>query len=389
MENYTVKRLASIDVFRALTMFFMLFVNDIPGLSNIPHWLLHARYDEDMLGFSDVIFPSFLFVMGMSIPFAILKRMEKGDSISKVLWHIGERTLALLVMGLFTVNLESYDGEAAGLPHPYFAMIMVVAFFMIWNLYPKAENWKKYLYLGLKIMGVVLLLGLFFIYKGSDGTTFEPRWWGILGLIGWTYLVAAIVFLVTRIRLWAVIVAWLLFLTLSVLAHADVFHLPFVPSEMTLHALGVSGVFTSVLLIHFGNKENPYKFIGICCGLALLMLILSFVVHPFWIFSKIQATPTWLFACNAIAFFLVALLYGLTDVCDHTKWFNVVRPAGTVTLTCYIIPYFWYSAQSVLGWEYPDFFSGGIPGLFKSLVYSLAVVWLAGGLLKLHIRLKI
>ena len=69
-------RIATIDVFRAITMFLMLFVNDIPGLRQIPHWLLHAKAHEDMLGFSDIIFPSFLFVMGMSVPFAILKRQE-------------------------------------------------------------------------------------------------------------------------------------------------------------------------------------------------------------------------------------------------------------------------------------------------------------------------
>ena len=110
-------RIATIDVFRALTMFLMLFVNDIPGIKQIPHWLLHAKMDEDMLGFSDIIFPCFLFVMGMSVPFAILKRQEKGKSLGGTLKHIFERTVALIVMGLFTVNLGSYDGNVTGLPY--------------------------------------------------------------------------------------------------------------------------------------------------------------------------------------------------------------------------------------------------------------------------------
>ena len=53
-------RIATIDVFRAITMFLMLFVNDIPGVKQIPHWLLHAEMNEDMLGFSDISFPCFL-----------------------------------------------------------------------------------------------------------------------------------------------------------------------------------------------------------------------------------------------------------------------------------------------------------------------------------------
>ncbi|MDR2148451.1 MAG: heparan-alpha-glucosaminide N-acetyltransferase domain-containing protein, partial [Tannerella sp.] len=71
MKNTKTIRIAALDVFRAITMFLMLFVNDIPGLKNIPHGLLHAAADEDMLGFSDIIFPAFLFAMGMAIPYAI------------------------------------------------------------------------------------------------------------------------------------------------------------------------------------------------------------------------------------------------------------------------------------------------------------------------------
>lgn len=55
-------RIASIDIFRGLTMFFMLWVNSFWSLSEVPHWLQHAARGEDMLGFSDVIFPAFLFI---------------------------------------------------------------------------------------------------------------------------------------------------------------------------------------------------------------------------------------------------------------------------------------------------------------------------------------
>ena len=194
-------RIATIDVFRALTMFLMLFVNDIPGIKQIPHWLLHAKMDEDMLGFSDIIFPCFLFVMGMSVPFAILKRQEKGESLGSTLKHIFERTIALIIMGLFTVNLGSYDGNATGLPYSWYVILLVISFFLTWNLYPKAEGKKKYLYEGLKIVGRAMILGLFILFEGKNGATFGIKWWGILGLIGWTYLVTAIVFLIARIRL--------------------------------------------------------------------------------------------------------------------------------------------------------------------------------------------
>lgn len=382
-------RIATIDVFRAITMFLMLFVNDIPGIKQIPHWLLHAKMDEDMLGFSDIIFPCFLFVMGMSVPFAILKRQEKGESLLGTSKHIIERTLALVVMGLFTVNLGSYDGEATGLPYSWYTILLVLSFFLTWNLYPKAEGVKKYLFNAMKMSGVVLMVGLFCIFEGKNGAVFAPKWWGILGLIGWTYLVTTIVFLIVRTRLLWMAFAWVLFMALSLLTHGGILNLSFLPSDMTHHALGVSGAFASVLLIHWGNREKPFKFIGTMLGLGFVMLALFLVSHPYWIISKIQATPTWLFVCNAISFFMVGFLYFLTDVWDKTAWFSIIKPAGTVTLTCYIIPYFWYSVQSLLGWHYPDSLCAGVPGLCRSLLFSLVVVWIAGALMKVNVRLKI
>ena len=382
-------RIATIDVFRAITMFLMLFVNDIPGVKQIPHWLLHAKADEDMLGFSDIIFPCFLFVMGMSVPFAILKREEKGESLLGTSKHILERTLALVVMGLFTVNLGSYDGSATGLPYSWYVILLVMSIFLIWNLYPKADGVRKHLYQGMKIVGILLMVGLFCIYEGKNGAVFAPKWWGILGLIGWTYLVTTIVFLIVRTRLLWMTLAWALFLVLTILSHNGMLDLSSLPSDMTHHALGVSGAFASVLLIHWGNRERPFKFIGTMVGLGALMMGLFFISHPYWIISKIQATPTWLFVCNTISFFMVGFLYFLTDVKGKANWFSIIKPAGTVTLTCYIIPYFWYAVQRLLGCQYPDFLCVGVPGLCRSLLFSLVVVWMAGVLMKIHVRLKI
>ena len=119
------------------------------------------------------------------------------------------------------------------------------------------------------------------------------------------------------------------------------------------------------------------------------MQALMFVAHPHWIISKIRATPTWLFACNAIAFTLVGVLYYLADVKGKAAWFNIIKPAGVATLTCYMIPYLWYAIQGLLGWHYPAICYEGWGGIVKSLLFSLAVVWIAGGLNKASIRLKI
>ena len=58
-------------------MILMIWVNDFWTLISIPKWLKHAPAEEDYLGFSDLIFPWFLFAMGLSIPFAFSYRLKE------------------------------------------------------------------------------------------------------------------------------------------------------------------------------------------------------------------------------------------------------------------------------------------------------------------------
>src|SRR5580698_9604247 len=125
-------RLSSIDVFRAVTMFFMIIVNDASGVKNLPEWIDHAKEFQDGMGFADTIFPAFLFIVGLSVPFAILARQAKGESQNSILSYILTRSFALLVMGFFHVNLESYSKVDAIIPRPIWQILITVGFFLIW-----------------------------------------------------------------------------------------------------------------------------------------------------------------------------------------------------------------------------------------------------------------
>src|ERR1700761_4748113 len=106
------KRLLSVDAFRALNMLCMIFINDLSGVRGIPFWMDHAKGYEDRMGFADTIFPAFLFIVGLSIPLAMDRKMKKGESAGAISFHILSRSFALLVMGFFHVNLESYSSAA-------------------------------------------------------------------------------------------------------------------------------------------------------------------------------------------------------------------------------------------------------------------------------------
>ena len=76
-------RVISIDIMRGLTLLLMLFVNDL-NMRVAPAWLGHMPVDHDGMGLADWVFPGFLFIVGMAIPFAISGRMKKGELT--ILW---------------------------------------------------------------------------------------------------------------------------------------------------------------------------------------------------------------------------------------------------------------------------------------------------------------
>ena len=112
----TATRVTSIDIVRALTMVLMIFVNDLGSLKDIPLWLEHVKPGVDGIGLADVVFPAFLFIVGLSLPFAIENRRKKGDSELQLVKHVLVRTVALLVMGVFLVNGETINAAGTGLP---------------------------------------------------------------------------------------------------------------------------------------------------------------------------------------------------------------------------------------------------------------------------------
>ena len=225
MRPFT-QRLASIDVFRALTMLLMIFVNDLGTLTNIPRWLEHTKAAEDGMGLADTVFPAFLFIVGLSIPFAIGNRWAKGVSQNNILWHILVRSFALLVMGFFHVNMESYDHEAALLPRTVWEILLTISFFLIWLDYPSTvSKQKKWLLQG---AGIALLIFLAIVFKGGEhGHTvwLKPYWWGILGLIGWSYLLSAIVFLFAKGKLPLLIGAFVFFTLFNIAQKAGWLHM--------------------------------------------------------------------------------------------------------------------------------------------------------------------
>jgi heparan-alpha-glucosaminide N-acetyltransferase len=396
MEHNT-SRIASIDVFRALTMFLMLFVNDLWTLSGVPMWLEHADTYQDFLGLADVVFPAFLFVMGMAIPFAIRKRIARGASLPRVMGHILVRSITLLIMGLFTVNLGSMNAQATGMRVEWFEIVMIIGFFLAWNVFPVSAGWKRYLFVGLQVLGVAIILWLALIYRsGGEGNDspvgwMKPRWWGILGLIGWAYFGSALIYLFARNKPIYLLLAWLSFTCLNIAGHSGWLHGPLetIPGNGAFHSFAIGGILATVLLEKYSKPETPNQPLFLLFSVSVLMLALAFISRNYFIISKNLATPSWIFICLSISFATYALIYWLVDLKSRKNWFRVIEPAGTATLTCFLIPYVVYSLRDLYMLILPQSMKIGVVGLIKSIAFVFLIIGITGLLGKLKIRLKI
>ena len=385
------KRLLSIDVLRALTMLLMIFINDASSVSGIPTWLDHAKETEDALGFADTIFPAFLFIAGLSIPLAIKSRISKGDSTWQVLFYIISRSAALLIIGFYHVNLENYSA-AAILPRAVWEILITLSFFMIWLDYPETmAKAKKYAIMG---SGLALLIALGVIYKGGDlahPLWMQTSWWGILGIIGWSYLICALVYYFSKGKLTILIVIWALFAAMNIASHTFLDH-DFLPviGDCSAVVLTMGGVVIIGLYSHLVKIEKTQKLWLLFGIIGIVLIAGGLIIRPYTEgISKIRSTPAWIFISSGLTILMFELFIYLVDIKGKINWFKAIRPAGTSTLTCYLIPYFQVALLELFNVTYPSIFNSGIIGLLRSLATAIIIIWLVGLMEKRRLRLKI
>jgi predicted acyltransferase len=372
----------------------MIFVNELAGVQDIPAWMKHMPADADAMTFVDVVFPAFLFIVGMSIPFAISNRLSKGDNVWQLQLHILFRTLGLLVLGVFMVNAEGgYNEAVMGMSIYAWSLLFYVGIIMIWNVYTiknKAVVWT------LRALGIALLVVLAYIYRGSDGASgLTPQWWGILGLIGWAYLVASVLYQLSGKNIFVLPALVVICLLIFVANREGWFSsVPVIGwlTDQAGHAIHTMIVLCGIIVsrIFFGNKSiSVSKRFQIVLAFTLILLITGYLLRPPYAISKIYATPTWALYSAAICSILFAFFYWLIDLRKISHWTGFIKPAGSNPLLTYIIPFIVYAVMHLLQIAWPAVFYQGVAGILWSLVYAIAVMALVIGLNRLKIRLQL
>lgn len=357
-----IARIASVDALRGLVMFMMIFVNDLAGAGKVvPDWMVH--YSDRHTGgsgmtFVDLVFPAFLFIVGMSIPFALGRRLEKGEAAWRILGHVAVRTASLLFIGILMVH-GTPDTQAMGWPGDWWCVLLYLsAIAAFCTLSPRrsaaagphSRGYWPLVGRCVRLAGLAALVWLAFAYRGANGQriiTLHPfmldtRWYGILGLIAWAYLIASIVFLVFRNHRTAILGCMVLLLGLFAADKAGAFEGFWLNRIVgiggtlgSLPAISVGGVLLGSVLV---TSDSPglkvrsrftFWFVAGCVAGALLL-------NRAYGISKNNATPSWcLWACAITA----ALWYGFYWIADvrPLKISRALVLAGENVLLAYLI----------------------------------------------------
>jgi predicted acyltransferase len=92
-------RVLSVDALRGITIAFMILVNDPGDWAHVYSQLDHAPWNGWTL--TDLVFPSFLFLVGMSIIFSFQSRIAKGESRVTLAGHLFRRAAIIFAIKMF------------------------------------------------------------------------------------------------------------------------------------------------------------------------------------------------------------------------------------------------------------------------------------------------
>ncbi|HEV2694014.1 MAG TPA: DUF5009 domain-containing protein, partial [Verrucomicrobiae bacterium] len=392
-------------------MFTMIFVNDLAGAPRkvVPDWMVHFsdrhKHGSGMT-FVDLVFPGFLFIVGMSIPFALGGRLSKGEPVWKTFGHVLLRTLALLAIGILMVNGESAADESPSWSPQLWGYTMFLScIFVFATIAPpkageaSAKFWKMFSLAirGLGFVGMIYCALSFHGHHDKPVVTLSPfsintDWFGILGIIGWAYLVAAIVYLFFRHHRTALLGCMVLLLCLYPADKKGLFDNFWLENIFGIGDIGahasivVGGLLLASMLVSkdiiavLARARFAVLFALGCAAGALLL-------NGLYGISKNNATPSWcLWACTTTAILWLGF-YFMSDVFQPAKVLS--KPfsvAGQNVLLAYLLsemlpsPFEWvhFNTPPGLAWY-----------VFRCAAWAAILLAVTAGLNRLGFRLKL
>ncbi|WP_404343396.1 acyltransferase family protein [Pseudoalteromonas mariniglutinosa] len=358
-------RLLALDVMRGLTITAMILVNN-PGSWSYMYWpLKHA----DWHGWTptDLIFPFFIFIVGMSITLSVNAMRLRGENNVSILRAAVIRTLKLIALGWFLV-------------------------LFYYNFNDPTFNWFDERLMELRVMGVLQRIGLVYMVALACSLYFKPKQIAatfILLLVTYSALMMYMPYTLPSGEivkgLWLHgnnLSAWIdhTLLGASHVYYATAQPLSFDPegllSTLPAIATALSGVLCGLYLI---SENNLQRQINRLCGCAVACLVVGYLLSPLIPINKALWTPSYVLLSTGLAMFCYALCSYIIDIRKVKLWsapFLVFGAnailffmfAGVLARILIMIP---IGEQSLKGFIYTQVLQPYFDNYLASLLFSI------------------
>ena len=310
------KRLLSLDILRGITIAGMLLVNNPGSWSHLYAPLGHAEWIG--LTPTDLVFPFFMFVMGVSMYFSLRKFNFKLSG--SLMFKICRRTIILFLIG------------------------WVVQWFGMWlrGLYDPESHFFAKMFGDLRILGVFQRLALVYFFGSMTAVLFKSKFipW-IIGII----LVAYAFILGFGNGYEFSLDNILSRVDCAVLGKNHMYHEHAYGQELALDPEGILSTLPCIAHVLIGfmmgkcintMHKNQDRIVEIAVWGSLMLLVGWLLQYGIPCSKKAWTSSYVLITCGMASCILAMLIYAI-DIKGHNRWYRFFQAFGINPLFCYLV----------------------------------------------------
>jgi predicted acyltransferase len=297
------ERIISIDFLRGLTVAFMIFVNSPGSWDYVCPWFAHAKWNGCTP--TDLVFPFFLFIVGLSVHFSLLPYQSAPKTLH-LLFKITKRAFLLFFIGVLLNGFPYYHLETLRVPGVLQRIAIVFFVCAITFLYTSRRFQIGLIVLLLLVYWYLLT---FFPVPGTGISTMEPG----------SNLAAWLDHQLLHDHVWSQTKPWDPEGVLST-----------IPSI----ASGLIGVITAYLINTSEDKRTKTIHLFI---LANAFLLVGAAWNAFFPFNKNLWTSSYVLFTSGIAIHALAIGYWVIDISARKGFTKPFIAFGSNAITAYII----------------------------------------------------
>lgn len=288
-ENVLSNRLVSLDVFRGITIAGMILVNNPGSWGAIYSPLAHAEWH----GWTptDLIFPFFLFIVGIAIPLSLGKKIENGTVTKEIYLKIFRRFALILLIGLFLHAMPFFDLSSLRIP----GVLQRIAFcYLVATLIYLFADWKKQAIIGVALLFIYWILMTAIPVPGCEITSINDKACNLAAYLDRTILGLD--------HIWK---------------QGKVFDPEGILSTIPAIVTTMSGILTGTWL---RAKREAHETVAGIFFFGLVLVALGWAWNFFFPINKSLWTSSYVVLTSGMALCFLGFCYWLIDIKQYIKW---------------------------------------------------------------------